>query len=133
MANPKDWKEFWDELIDTIEAMQKHIEALQQENEQLRKKGRKMKMKKCDFMLSTGPGHYVTANKVLAISGRSPNGHLPAPLTRLIDTAMTNNKVIDHTGGRATNSVIHLEGGYLVLSHIRSETLSKRVGIAKKE
>ena len=84
-------------------------------------------------MLSTGSGHYIAADKVLAISGRSPNGHLPAPLTRLIDTAMTNNKVIDHTGGRATNSVIHLEGGYLVLSHVRVETLSKRVDAAKKE
>lgn len=84
-------------------------------------------------MLSTGSGHYIAADKILAISGRSPNGHLPAPLTRLIHTAMTNNKVIDHTGGRATNSVIHLEGGYLVLSHVRAETLAKRVDVAKKE
>ena len=84
-------------------------------------------------MILTGPGHYVTADKMLAISGRSPNGHLPAPLTRLIDTAMTNNKVIDHTGGRATNSVIHLEGGYLVRSHVRVETLAKRVDVAKEE
>ena len=84
-------------------------------------------------MLSTGSGHYIAADKILAISGRSPNRHLPAPLTRLIDTAMTNNKVIDHTGGRATNSVIHLEGGYLVLSHVRAETLAKRVDVAKKE
>jgi len=78
-------------------------------------------------MLSTGSGHYIAADKILAISGRSPNGHLPAPLTRLIDTAMTNNRVIDHTGGRATNSVVHLEGGYLVLSHVRATTLAKRV------
>jgi hypothetical protein len=28
-----------DELVDTIEAMRKHIEALQQENEQLRTQG----------------------------------------------------------------------------------------------
>ena len=84
-------------------------------------------------MILTGPGHYVTADKMLAISGRSPNGHLPAPLTRLIDTAMTNNKVIDHTGGRATNSVIHLEGGYLVLSHVRVETLAKRMKKALRE
>lgn len=78
-------------------------------------------------MLSTGSGHYIAADKILAISGRSPNGHLPAPLTRLINTAMTNNKVIDHTNGRATNSVIHLADGYLVLSHVRATTLAKRV------
>ena len=84
-------------------------------------------------MLSTGPGHYIAADKVLAISGRSPNGHLPNPLSRQIQDAWATGKVIDHTNGRATNSVIHLEGGYLVLSHVRVETLSKRVDAAKKE
>ena len=84
-------------------------------------------------MLSTGLGHYVTADKVLAISGRNSNGHLPNPLSRQIQEAWSTGKVIDHTGGRATNSVIHLEGGYLVLSHVRSETLAKRVDVAKGE
>ena len=76
-------------------------------------------------MLSTGPGHYVAANKILAISGRNSNGHLPNPLSRQIQDAWATGKVIDHTGGRAINSVIHLEGGYLVLSHVRVETLAK--------
>ena len=83
-------------------------------------------------MLSTGSGHYIAADKIFAISGRSPNGHIPEPLTRLINTAMTNNKVIDHTGGRATNSVVHLEGGYLVLSHVRATTLANRVDVREK-
>ena len=84
-------------------------------------------------MLSTGLGHYVTADKVLAISGRNPNGRLPNPLSRQIQDAWATGKVIDHTGGRATNSVIHLVDGYLVLSHVRAETLAKRVDAAKKE
>ena len=84
-------------------------------------------------MLSTGPGHYITVNKILAISGRSPNRHLPNPLSRQIQDAWSNNKVIDHTGGRATNSVIHLVDGYLVLSHIRSETLVERMKKALRE
>ena len=84
-------------------------------------------------MLSTGSGHFIAADKVLAISGRNPNGRLPNPLSRQIQDAWATGKVIDHTGGRAINSVIHLEGGYLVLSHVRVETLSKRVDVAKKE
>ncbi len=85
-------------------------------------------------MLSTGPGHYVTADKILAISGRkNPSGRLPNPLSRQIQDAWATGKVIDHTGGRATNSVIHLTDGYLVLSHVRAETLAKRVDVAKKE
>ena len=92
-----------------------------------------MKIKKGDFMLSTGPGHYVAANKILAISGRNSNGHLPNPLSRQIQDAWATGKVIDHTGGRAINSVIHLADGYLVLSHVRAETLAKRVDVAKKE
>lgn len=84
-------------------------------------------------MLSTGSGHYIAADKILAISGRSPNGHLPNPLSRQIQDAWATGKVIDHTNGRATNSVIHLVDGYLVLSHVRAETLAKRVDVAKKE
>jgi regulator of extracellular matrix RemA (YlzA/DUF370 family) len=83
-------------------------------------------------MLSTGSGHFVDCNKILAISGRNSNGHLPNPLSRQIQDAWATGKVIDHTGGRATNSVIHLVDGYLVLSHVRAETLAKRVGVAKE-
>lgn len=78
-------------------------------------------------MISTGLGHYIAADKILAISGRSPNGHLPNPLSRQIQDAWAMGKVIDHTNGRATNSVIHLADGYLVLSHVRATTLAKRV------
>jgi len=92
-----------------------------------------MKIKKGEFMLSTGPGHYIAADKVLAISGRNSNGRLPNPLSRQIQDAWATGRVIDHTNGRATNSVIHLVDGYLVLSHVRAETLAKRVDAAKKE
>ena len=83
-------------------------------------------------MLSTGSGHYIATDRVLAISGRNSNRRLPNPLSRQIQDAWATGKVIDHTNGRATNSVIHLVDGYLVLSHVRAETLAKRVGVAKE-
>jgi regulator of extracellular matrix RemA (YlzA/DUF370 family) len=84
-------------------------------------------------MLSTGSGHYIASDKILAISGRSPSGYLPNPLSRQIQDAWAMDKVIDHTNGRATNSVVHLEGGYLVLSNVKATTLANRVHAKEKQ
>lgn len=77
-------------------------------------------------LLRTGHGNFVPAEKVLAISTVCQN-RMSAPLARLVAAAMDENRVIDHTMGRRTRAVIHLEGGFVVLSALKAKTLEARM------
>jgi len=77
-----------------------------------------------DFnFINVGLGSYVTADKVVAIVGVHS-----APVKRLIQSAYEQGVVIDATYGRKNRTVIVADSGHIVLSCLRQETISRRVG-----
>lgn len=78
-------------------------------------------------MLHVGYGHYVQISKIMAISSVNNSGNFPKPIKALIENAKQADMVIDHTNGRRTNTVIHLDDGYLVLCSVWANTLVKRM------
>lgn len=73
-------------------------------------------------MLLVGYENYVSTSKIMAITGASSK-----PMERLRKVAEEHGKVINCTANRKIRSLIHLDGGYIVLSAIQPETLTERL------
>ena len=73
------------------------------------------------MLLHVGYRNYVNKAKVLAITEAKSQ-----PMLRVRRNMEVDNKVIDCTENRKTISLVHLEGGYIVLSAISTEALLAR-------
>lgn len=73
-------------------------------------------------MLHIGHQNYVQIDKILVITGTKP-----APLRRSWQGAEDGQKLIDCTSGKRTESLIHLQGGYIVTSSLSQQTLVTRI------
>lgn len=81
-------------------------------------------------MINAGFQNYINTEKILSVVDFS--NEKPAPIKRAIKTARDIGTLIDLTLGKKTNSVIFLEKGYIALSSVSGETISKRIEEAKK-
>ena len=86
-------------------------------------------MNKLDF-INVGFGNYVNINKVVAICNATSS-----PIKRMADEARDVGRLVDLTFGRKTLSAIITGDGYVVLSAVQRETLSRRFNflIGKEE
>ncbi len=73
--------------------------------------------------INIGSGNMVSAGRVVAIV--SPDS---APIKRIIQDAKEEHRVIDGTCGRRTRSVIITDSEHIILSAMRVETISSRLG-----
>lgn len=74
------------------------------------------------MMVSTGFNNTVNSNEIVAVSD-----FYSAPTKRMVQDLRAEGKVIDHTQGRRTLSVIFTRSGFVVLSSLSPETISKRI------
>lgn len=72
-------------------------------------------------MLNIGFNNSVAASKVVAVISASA-----APVKRLKDIAKKENRLIDATNGRRTNSVIITESNHIILCSAQPETITQR-------
>ena len=72
--------------------------------------------------ISIGFGNMVNAGRVVTIV--SPES---APMTRLVQDARDEGRIIDATCGRRTRSVIITDSDHVILSAIQAETISNRL------
>ena len=72
-------------------------------------------------LINIGFGNMISADKLIAIV--SPDA---APIKRLVQQAKENRSCIDATQGRKTKAVLVMESGYIVLSALIPDTISKR-------
>ncbi len=79
-------------------------------------------------LINIGFGNVVNAEKIVAVV--SPDA---APVKRLTQNAKESGTSIDATQGRRTKSVIITEDGYVVLSALQAETISRRVNAGWSE
>jgi regulator of extracellular matrix RemA (YlzA/DUF370 family) len=75
-------------------------------------------------LINIGFGNVVNAEKIVAVV--NPDA---APVKRLMQSAKESGNSIDATQGRKTKSVIVTEDGYVVLSALQAETISRRVNV----
>lgn len=73
-------------------------------------------------LINIGSGNMVAAGRVVAIA--SPDS---APIKRLVQVAKEEGRVIDASCGRRTRSVIFTDSDHLILSAIKTETISNRM------
>lgn len=73
-------------------------------------------------LINIGSGNMVAASRVVAIA--SPDS---APIKRLVQVAKEEGRVIDASCGRRTRSVIFTDSDHLILSAIKTETISNRM------
>ncbi len=73
--------------------------------------------------ISIGSGNMVSAGRVVAVV--SPDS---APIKRIVQDAKEEHRVIDVTCGRRTRSVIITDSEHIILSAMRVETISNRIG-----
>lgn len=78
-------------------------------------------MKSYQGLLNIGYNNTVSKNKVVAVVSADT-----APIRRLKDQARKENRLIDATNGKKTNSVIITDSNHVVLSALSPETLSLR-------
>ncbi len=83
------------------------------------------------MVINIGFGNLVNSDRILAVV--RPDA---APVKRMITKAKTDSRIIDATQGRKTKSVIILDEGYLLLSALQPDTISKRfkdIGFEREE
>ncbi len=73
--------------------------------------------------INVGFGNMVAAERVVAVV--SPDS---APIKRLIQDAKDSGRAIDVTCGKRTRAVIITDSEHVVLSALKSETISNRLG-----
>ena len=73
--------------------------------------------------INVGFGNIVAAERVVAVV--SPDS---APIKRLIQDAKDSGRAIDVTCGKRTRAVIITDSEHVVLSALKSETISNRLG-----
>lgn len=72
-------------------------------------------------LINVGFGNVVNSQKIVSVV--NPDA---APIKRLIQTARSNDSLIDATQGRKTKSVIIMSDQHVILSAVQSETIAKR-------
>ena len=70
-------------------------------------------------LLDIGNGNLVNASKIVAVLGASS-----APARRIVKSASANNKLIDASSGKKTESVIITDSDHVILSPLLPEQLS---------
>lgn len=73
--------------------------------------------------INIGSGNMVAAGRVVALA--SPDS---APIKRLVQIAKEEGRVVDVSCGRRTRTVIFTDSEHLILSAIKAETISNRMG-----
>lgn len=74
-------------------------------------------------MLNVGYGNLVPAARVVAIVTPAS-----APMKRLRDEAAARGKLVDATQGRRTRSILVTDSDHIILSAVRLETITARLG-----
>ena len=77
--------------------------------------------KKLNALINIGFKNAVAKNKIVAIISANA-----APAKRLKNTAKKENRLIDATNGRKTNTVIVTESNHVILSSAQPETVTQR-------
>lgn len=77
--------------------------------------------KKIKSLINIGFKNAVAKDKVVAIVSADA-----APIKRLKDTAKKENRLIDATNGRRTNTVIITASNHVILSSAQPETITQR-------
>ena len=72
--------------------------------------------------INIGFGNMVSAGRIVAIAG--PDS---APVTRLVQDAREDDRVIDVSCGRRTRAVIITDSDHVILSAIAAETITNRL------
>jgi regulator of extracellular matrix RemA (YlzA/DUF370 family) len=72
-------------------------------------------------LLNIGFGNTVPVSRLVAIV--TPNS---APMKRLKDKALADDRLIDITCGRRTRAILIMDSNHVILSAIQAETLSQR-------
>ncbi|MBE6655986.1 MAG: DUF370 domain-containing protein [Ruminococcaceae bacterium] len=72
--------------------------------------------------INIGGGNMVALERVVALS--SPES---APIKRLVSEAKDEGRVIDASCGRRTRTVIFTDSDHVILSALRTETISNRL------
>ena len=72
--------------------------------------------------INIGSGNMVAAQRVIALA--SPES---APIKRLVSEAKEEGRVIDVSCGRRTRTVIITDSDHIILSALRTETISNRL------
>ena len=72
--------------------------------------------------INIGSGNMVAAGRVIALA--SPES---APIKRLVSEAKEEGRVIDVSCGRRTRTVIVTDSDHVILSALRTETISNRL------
>ncbi len=72
-------------------------------------------------LMNLGLDNMVLKDKIVVIA--KPD---TAPIKRLINAYDEENKLVNVTRGRKTRSVIITDAGYIILSSLRTQTLSER-------
>ena len=78
--------------------------------------------------INVGSGNMVAAGRVVALA--SPDS---APIKRLVQIAKEEGRVVDVSCGRRTRTVIFTDSEHLILSAIKAETISNRMGDSSDE
>ena len=78
--------------------------------------------------INIGSGNMVAAGRVVALA--SPDS---APIKRLVQIAKEEGRVVDVSCGRRTRTVIFTDSEHLILSAIKAETISNRMGDSSDE
>ena len=73
--------------------------------------------------INIGSGNMVSAGRIVAIA--SPDS---APIKRLVQDAKEDGRVIDVSCGRRTRAVIITDSDHIILSAIKTETITNRLG-----
>jgi len=79
-------------------------------------------------LLEIGLGNLIAADRLIAVI--SPSS---APAKRLIKQAGENNKLIDASSGRKTESVIITDSDHVILSHLNTDRILKLHESGKKD
>ena len=83
-------------------------------------------------MINAGRDNYIPINSIRVIQNyRLKSGCGSAPITRYVEGAREQERLLDCTHGRRTSSVITLDSGHVVLSFLGADTLRERVRQAK--
>ena len=75
--------------------------------------------------INIGSGNMVAAQRVIALA--SPES---APIKRLVSEAKEEGRVIDVSCGRRTRTVIITDSDHVILSALRTETISNRLYVS---
>lgn len=74
-------------------------------------------------LINIGFGSMISAGRLIALVG--PDS---APIKRMIQEARERGNLIDASYGRKTQAVLVMDSGHIVLSSLRPETVSARLG-----